>query len=578
MLIKVLPDHVINQISAGEVIERPASVVRELVDNAVDAGATEIAVYIEAGGKALIRVNDNGCGMQKDEALMAFERHATSKLSKAEDLLKINTLGFRGEALPSIASVSKVFLKSKTKACKVAVEVCIEGGVIKSVKETTGNQGTEIQIKSLFYNTPARRNFLKTNKTEELRIKNWLRGFSLVHPDIRFKLYSDQKEILNFPRRDNAVERAAVIFKGSSLPISSSDNEFEIKGLVAHPSQCLAETSGFLVFINKRPVSDRMVIKAVKEGFDSMLKEREFPVGFLDIAMPSELVDVNVHPQKSEVRFRKAQDVYLAVRRAVFSAVSSFKNPLDANIQTPFPSGAFSSGRFSGSQELILNQTAGNLALETQPLYREEEILEQNKFFQAKDFRYSDLNYIGQIFSCYLLAAYENSFYIIDMHAAHERCNFNLIKERFKNSDRQTLLLPLTINLNEADLHTVLEFTGELSKYGFALEAFSQDSLLVREIPSIIKEQHVGELLKDLAVLDIQETVEAKIKYRIDQNIARLACHASIRSGYKPSREEVYALFTALDSAEFSHSCPHGRPVSLHFSRSEVEKWFGRDS
>lgn len=577
MSIKVLPDHVINQISAGEVVERPASVVRELTDNAVDAGASDIAIYIEAGGKSLIRVCDDGCGMSRDDALLAFERHATSKLRNPEDLLSIDTFGFRGEALPSIASVSRVTLRTKSATDEFATEVNIESGAIKSVKQTAGNKGSEMQVVNLFFNTPARRNFLNTNKTEELKIKQWVINFALVHPEIRFRLYIDQKEILNYPRRASILERARSLFKGSTVDVNYKNVDFKITGLVAHPSQAQSDSNSFMLYINKRCITDKMILRAVKEGFDSMLKEREFPLGFLSITMPAELVDVNVHPQKSEVRFRKPQEVFLAVRTAVLSSVRNFKSP--ANVEK------FSSvSRFyeppasygSGSSN-ISYESQGNFALQANT-YAQPHMFSQSMNLQEEEqFKYSDLNYIGQIFSCYLLCTLEEKFYVVDMHAAHERCNYNTIRDRTRKNSEQILLIPIIVELSESAVNNCIEHKEILEEYGFEVEAFSDTSLAVRKIPGMIDQKFIKEMIQEISKAELSEHVEGRIKEKYDHIVARLACHASIRSGYKLKREEAYALFEAMDAAAIGSACPHGRPVAVKFSEDEIEKWFGRD-
>jgi DNA mismatch repair protein MutL len=572
MSIKVLPDQVINQISAGEVVERPFSVVRELVDNAVDAGAGDITIYIEAGGKSLIKVCDDGIGMPRDDALLAFERHATSKLTVAEDLLEINTFGFRGEALPSIASVSRVTMRTKTEMAEIGTEVKIEAGAVKSVRQVPCNKGTEIEVFSLFYNTPARRNFLKTNKTEELKIKQWVINFCLVHPSIRFRLFIDGKESINFPRRQSILERSESIIKGSTVEVDFKNDNFRIIGIVAHPAQAVSDSGSFMLYINKRLISDRMILRAVKEGFDSMLKEREFPVGFLAIEMPHETVDVNVHPQKSEVRFRKPQDVFLSVRSAVLNSVKTFKTPAQpekfANIPVSFSSGSFSSG---------------SAALKAQPAFFHsqysplEMLTNQEAVREPFSFKYADLNFIGQIFSCYLLCTLEEKLFVIDMHAAHERCNYNTIRQRINTAALQSLLVPIIVEMPEMAINCCLEFNEVLTEYGFDVEAFTDTSLAVRKIPGILDQKHVPDLMRHIASSEISGAAAGRIREKVDHIVARLACHASIRSGYRMKREEVYALFEAMDVAETGAACPHGRPVAVQFSEHEIEKWFGRD-
>ena len=322
MKIKVLSDVVINQIAAGEVVERPASVVRELVDNAVDAGATDIFIALESGGHNRIRVRDNGCGMTRDEALLAFERHATSKVTSIDDLNTLTTMGFRGEALASIAAVSKIKLTTRSKEAGIGTAVTFRGGKVVDVQAVAWNEGTEMEVEHLFFNTPARRKFLKSPRSEVSRIRSWVAHSALSRPHVRYRLVSDGDEILNLQAR------GAHVFPGDLTPISLREGGVKVQGMIGHPGQALSDASGFVILINGRLVSDKIILRAAREGYDSMLKDREFPVGYLSLTMPPEYVDVNVHPQKSEVRFRHPDQVFAVVRGAVLAGVRSIKRPL----------------------------------------------------------------------------------------------------------------------------------------------------------------------------------------------------------------------------------------------------------
>lgn len=569
MAVRILPEHVINQISAGEVIERPVSVVRELVDNAVDAQASDISVTLYAAGKTMIRVTDDGSGMKRDDAILSFERHATSKLNVAEDLIQISTLGFRGEALPSIASIAKVKMKTKIETDPLGTELIIESGELKSVRDVAAKRGTEIEVKSLFYNTPARRNFLKSNRTEEARVKQWLSGFALIHPEIRFRLYLDEAESMNLARRSTVLERAHGMMRGSTVTVDFTNQDFNIEGVIAHPAQAQFDTSGFIIFVNKRLVSDRTIMKAAKEGFDSMLKSFEYPAGFLSINMPPELVDVNVHPQKSEVRFRKPQEVFIAVRSAVLAAVKKFRAPVFLNNTAWSPPLTRSEPQRSEQPPIV-----SNLALEwgAPPPEAAEPVRDYRS-----EFRYSDLKFVGQIFACYLLCTLKDNFYVIDMHAAHERCNYNILHRRLEQSQAQQLLVPIVVELSEYQLEEFIEHTAMLKRFNIEVEKFSENSVAVRAIPAILKPETIPDLIREIAAAEQASQVESAYREALDHEIARLACHASIRSGYILEREEVYALFSAMDQAELAGACPHGRPVAAQFSSREIEKWFGRD-
>jgi len=299
MNIHRLTDDVINQIAAGEVVDRPASVVRELVDNAVDAGAAEVFVSLIGGGQESLRVRDDGQGIAAAELCLAFERHTTSKLARAQDLVSILTLGFRGEALSSIASVSKVTLRSRTRADTTATQVRLAAGQILGIENLAGPFGTEVEVSALFFNTPARRKFLKSPRVEEARTKQWLAATSLARPAIRFRLLSDEREVLNLPPRGDAIERARVLFVGNCVAFDRSYGPCRVQGMLAHPGQARSDALGLVTLVNGRVVSDRLLLRSIKDGFGAVLKEREVPVGFVSIDLPAGEVDVNVHPQKS---------------------------------------------------------------------------------------------------------------------------------------------------------------------------------------------------------------------------------------------------------------------------------------
>ncbi len=609
MKIKVLPDSVVNQISAGEVVERPSSVVRELVENSVDAGATDILVALEQGGHSSLRVLDNGCGMVRDDVLLALERHATSKIRSTEDLQNIITLGFRGEALPSIASVSKMTMRSRVAADEVGTEATIHGGAIKEVRSGAFPVGTEIEVKSLFYNTPVRRKFLKSPRTEELRVKQWLTASALSRPHIRYRLLVDGKEVLNLPKRESIAARAASLFKGGTVPILSSVPASEvlaIEGVVGHPSLAQGDAGAFLILVNGRVVSDRVILRAVKEGFSSTLKDREFPIGFISLSIDPEKVDVNVHPQKSEVRFSSPQNIFVAVRDIVQSSTKEFRSPLHVVPSRSYnESSSYIPSQRSGGGVVVVSRTESS----STPAYAASQtalayssmldpsldsvgfsapiVRESSPVFSSKNqempvsghFKFSSLRYIGQALACYLFCELEERVYVVDMHAAHERYNYNLIRNGFhsKRIASQQLLVPFTITVGEEAVDRFRDYQELLAGCGFEIEEFGEGTLRVLGVPSILKEGQIPLLIKEIVGTSADENPAGKVSEVIDHIAARIACHASIRSGEKLEREEVYALFASLDSTEFSSACPHGRPIIVSFSSPEIEKWFGRD-
>lgn len=586
MKVKVLSDIVINQISAGEVVERPSSVVRELVDNAVDAGATEISVELENGGQSLIKVSDDGCGMERDDALLAFERHATSKITQVDDLDAIATMGFRGEALASIASVAKVLLRTRVAAQPLATEIAIEGGVLRGVRETASAPGTSIEVRSLFFNTPARKKFMRAPKTEALRVKQWLIHSSLARPHIRYRLLVDGTETLLLARAKDSVERAKVLLKGTAVPVRYLGERVRLEGLVGHPSLAQADSGSFVVLVNQRVISDRMVQKAVREGFDSTLKDREYPVGFIHISLPAQDVDVNVHPQKSEVRFRDSQAVFQLVREGVRKSVLDFKMPIAGSVQNtpiypasmaPGASGAVvqNSALAFGSAQVPLAQQ--QLAVRFGPSGREP--ASDELYPEQKEFKFTELQLIGQVLQCYLIAELGDELYVVDMHAAHERYNFNLIRNSFRARalPSQQLLIPEVVPLSEEGVAQCLKEQEMLARFGLEFEQFGEREIILRAVPAMIKVGAARDVMREVAVVVCDGAAQGRIEERLDHIAARMACHASVRSGDLLSREEARALFAALDSTEFSAACPHGRPVIVSFPRTAVERWFGRD-
>lgn len=612
MRIKVLPDTVINQIAAGEVVERPASVVRELVDNAVDSGATDIFIAIESGGHTRIRVRDNGCGMTRDEALLAFERHATSKVSAIEDLHALTTMGFRGEALASIAAVSKVKLTSRSKESGVGTVVTLKGGKLVDVQGCAWSEGTEIEIEHLFFNTPARRKFLKSPRAELARVRTWVAHSSLARPNVRYRLISDGDELLNLSAVATMAERGGQIFPGDLMNVSLTEGGLSVEGRLGHPGEALADATGLIVLVNGRLVSDKLIVRAVREGYDSMLKDREFPVGYLSVALPPATVDVNVHPQKSEVRFSHPDQVFAVVKGAVLTAVRGIRRPMLAahsatahqpqvtrsaaiapeRAATPSPAPVVS--RF----EWPIPQRSSSTAVAVAPaVLRPEPVQEvppfQPSFFsdtsappyENRDtvtparFRFSDLRYIGQLLECYLVCELHEKLVVVDMHAAHERVNYNKIRAaRSKHAlTTQKLLIPEVVRLTAEQVANLLEQRTMLGELALEVEEVDQETVSITGIPGTLSHLNCAALVKEIAAEPVPAGWRERLEERIDHITARLACHASVRSGDLLSRAEAYALFQQLDEAETAGACPHGRPVVAEFSRDAVERWFGRD-
>lgn len=586
--IRLLPDEVVNQISAGEVIERPASVVRELVDNAIDAGATEIVIEIEEGGRRSIKVADNGKGLKKADLILAFQNHATSKLRDASDLSSISTFGFRGEALASIAAISKVEMRSRNKTSDIGSSLKIEGGQIISIDPITKNIGTEVISKNIFFNTPARRKFLKSGTTEEAKIKQWIVQSAVPNNNVAYKLIVDGKVALNIPTAPNFLERARDFLKGELVQIDYQLGPIRVQGYVGHPGGASSKASNLLTLVNKRVVKDTQINKAVREGFSNMLKGFEVPVGIIAIDMPPALVDVNVHPQKSEVRFVSAGEVFVAVRDGIQRSINRMKAPVQVEFTeshkelaregTPLYLDSLSNTGSMVQPRLSLNPTS-SISYSSHESIGKVSPQDTQISKSRNSFRYSELKYIGQLMKCYLLTEHDGQFVIVDMHAAHERVNFNLIKEQISSRavSKQILLLPEVVALTPEERNGYEKWKGKLDQLGFETEPFGELEILIRTVPTLVRDSNPGAVVLELLSEGEELFSASALEMVVDRVAARLACHGSIRSGKVISVDEAYALFSALDKAESAGACPHGRPVAARFKEQDVEKWFGRD-
>lgn len=586
MTIRLLDDIVVNKIAAGEVVDRPESVVRELVDNAVDAGATDISIWIERGGKSKIRVLDNGTGMSRDDALMSFQRHATSKIQQASDLLRISTRGFRGEALSSISSVSRVRLRTRRDVDATGTDVELAAGVLRGVTPVASPIGTDIEVSALFYNLPARKKFLRSDKVEGDRVRRWLVSALLPFLDVRAHLYVDGREVLELRPSATIAERSSKLFRGTYIDVAHELEGYAAHGAIGHPSLARSSTQNFLIFVNHRLVRDGGMLRRIKEGFQSTLKEREYPVGYLLLSLPPEDVDINVHPQKSEVRFQHPAKVADLVTSAVRNGLNSFREPVIVARHKEEARSPLAPTFSMKNTEMHFQRSAippapvivGPISGQQSP--SKTGAADRSTPPEGEKFLFSELRYLGQLFSCYLLCELHDHFVVVDMHAAHERYNYNVLRNGLARRDlpSQELLLSVSVDLHDGEAEAVAEASPLLQRYGFDVDLLGSSAAVVRSVPSILVGADVEAVLREVVSFakDDRDS-SAPLQMRLDAIAARIACHASIRSGKKMEREEVYALLSALDSSEFGSACPHGRPIVVSFRLPEVEAWFGRD-
>lgn len=600
--IRVLSEHLANQIAAGEVVERPASVVKELVENSLDGGASRIAVQVEASGIGLIRVADNGEGMDGDDVLLAIERHATSKLSEESSLDAIATLGFRGEALPSIGSVSRLTILSRPANRETGTRAEIRYGTLHAVHEAGCAQGTVVEVRALFGNVPARKKFLKSGRTELAHIEEVIRNLALARPDTAFSLAADGRMVVDLPARGDFARRVRDVFAGADLWLevaAGGEAGVAVRGFLLQPDFSAAKTSRLRVLVNGRPVQDRVIRHAVVEGLQGVLMKGQSPAGALLLAIDPGEVDVNVHPAKQEIRFRDPQQVHRLLVRAVTEAVRRYQDEVRDEIFTAprsEPPVAESSPPPADRAIRPNVSEARPASLPSRPLYRGEESREAAPVFiprraeppvqaarpePAKEERISGLRLIGQALDLYLLCERDGQLVIIDQHAAHERLLYQELRTGYlqRQIPRQHLMFPVSLELTPAQAEALLANGAELATLGFGLEHFGDETWLLKSVPALAARIEPRELL--LEVLDnlgrgSDREGTGGIPGRIDHLLATMACKAAVKAGNRLEPEEMLGLIARMGESEFFSHCPHGRPVLRSFSPREIAQWFNR--
>jgi DNA mismatch repair protein MutL len=584
-----LPLHLANQIAAGEVVERPASVVKELVENALDANARRIAISIELGGKKSIRVEDDGDGMDAEDARLAIERHATSKIAQPEDLAAIRTLGFRGEALPSIASVSHFVLRSRARRSAAGAEVRVDGGAVVSVREIGMPEGTCIEVADLFYNLPARRKFLKSDAAEAAQVSRLVTQMALGYPEVGFTLLSGGRKLLECPPSSGLQERFFQLF-GERLDLVEVRKEaagLRIHGYVAALGEQGPVRGSQNVFVNRRIVKDRTIAHAIADAYSvATIKERSPEVHlFLEIA--PDRVDVNVHPTKAEVRFLEQSLIHEVLRRALGEALGQgrtpelFFTPFEARPDEPRPvsipgvlAGASVGSRWTAEHDAVWRSSlAGS---ETAAPAAGAAAAAATAAITPDDIR--PMIPLGQFRDTFIIAVDDEGVAIIDQHVAHERVLFEQVMEKLTAGrlESQRLLAPILIELSAAQRHALAAHAATLDRFGLEIEEFGGDSLRLSAVPALLEpsecEAAVRSLADDLEGLDRGARVEDALR-RI---AATMACHAAVKANYPLTLEKMRYILAELRRTAYSSVCPHGRPVVLRMSRREIEKNFQR--
>jgi DNA mismatch repair protein MutL len=609
-VIRELPPEIIDQIAAGEVVERPASVVKELVENALDAQATNIGIEIESGGKRLIRVVDNGVGMSEADLRLAVKRHATSKLKSIDDLFGISTMGFRGEALSSIASVARVRIASRPRGSEEGTELTIEGGAIVDCRPVGVPVGTLVEVKDLMFNVPARQKFLKGDATETSHINDAVNRLALAHPAVHFRLRHGSRTTVQAPLHRSQLERAKAVLGNrvgrNLIPGIGEERGIKVQVFLAAPELAQTTSRGLQLFVGRRPVKDRGLLHAVNLGYGELVPKGRYPVAVVFVDVPDPEVDVNVHPQKLEVRFSDPQAVYAAVRHTVARTVAEASWLQHEQAQGPAPvrmrvfanreGAAVGSGASTMAHSYAGERTRQLFGWGRQrrasPVIAREQVAEGSAPMQApqsapatadarpktSDAFFSGLRYIGQLDRTYLIAEAAGELVLVDQHAAHERVAFDRLKRRFADQSVpvQRLLFARNLEFTEAEGAVVGECLDDLAKVGFELEHFGGKTWAVKAVPAELRVRDPLEVLKTL-VSDLADHGSSRaVEERLDTVLATIACHSVVRAGDSLSPREVEALFVAMDGIDLSGYCPHGRPVLLRMSLAEIARRFGR--
>jgi DNA mismatch repair protein MutL len=571
-----LTDELANQIAAGEVVERPASVVKELVENSLDAGATRIVVDVEQGGGTLVRVSDDGEGMTPSDALACLERHATSKIATLEDLSAIHTFGFRGEALPSIASVSRFTLRTRARGADEGVLVLVEGGGRPEVRPEGGAEGTTIEVRDLFFNVPARKKFLKATATESAHVGDVVLGAALARPDVTFVFSRDGRVAREYLRAPSPAERAKSALSGEKLAACSGQRgAVKLEAMLAPPERARAGATGLSLLVNGRPVRDRLLARAVAQSYGSVLEPGRYPVGVVWIEVPTELVDVNVHPQKAEVRFADARHVFDAITRELHGSLArAFGLPALGTDAHPWSRPAMR------GEAPTLRTLAHDAALAVAAVSAAAELPQGNLFAPqapVREAHYADLRFVGQVRGTFLLCEGDDALYVLDQHAAAERVTFDRLRRAHgdKGVAAQRLLVPELVEIAPSEVAVLEENSDEVLRLGLEVRAAGEGTVAVHAIPSLLARAEPAKLVRDL-VSELGRAAGRPFGGAVDLVLATMACHGSIRAGDAMSREEVAALLRALDQVDFAGHCPHGRPLLMRLAWAELERRVGR--
>lgn len=577
--IKKLPDNLINQIAAGEVIERPSSALKELIENSIDAGASKISISLSEGGKTLIEVIDDGMGMNLHDLKMCLERHATSKINDG-DLIHINSLGFRGEALPSIGSIANLVIESYDKLKDEAWKISIINNK-KNIEPSLIRFGTKVTITDLFLKVPARLKFMKTNATEIRYCKEVVKHLAMSHPKISFSLTIDSKRIFNWEKSEKAdfegtknrlYQVMGEDFIKSSVSVHIERDGLILAGMVGMPTLNRNTGREQYLFVNNRPVKDRNLIGALRGAYKGLIEHNRFPVAVLFLDILSQDVDINVHPAKVEVRFKDSGKV----RSIIVSGVRKALEKAGLNTASEISNALIDKMSFD---EQVINDNSNNINLQNinlSPSSRFAENIDSESFNNQRTYPLGSA--IAQAHGTYIISETENGLILIDQHAAHERIVLEKIREGFLNSNiqKQILLIPEVVELSGDHFEVIIKYKDSLIKLGLVIEEFDNNAIIIREHPAILDKVNFSILIKDIAEEIIDFGSEFVLSERLDNICGNMACHSSIRSGRLLLTSEMNALLREMEVTPNSSQCNHGRPTFIKLSVTDIEKLFGR--
>ncbi|MBW2636085.1 MAG: DNA mismatch repair endonuclease MutL [Deltaproteobacteria bacterium] len=587
--IAVMPGELSSQIAAGEVVERPASIVKELLENSLDAGATDIAVELEDGGKSLIKIVDNGEGIHKDDVSLTFERHATSKIYKFEDITDLDSFGFRGEAIASIASVSKVEMLTRKEDSLSGTRVRVEGGFIKEVVDAGCPVGTSVTVSDIFYSTPVRMKFLKKDATEQSYCMEAITRIALSNPGTRIKVVARGKTVFDVPRTENIFDRVSLVlgknFRQNSMRIEGEKGSAGLEGFISTPDLTRSNTKGIFHYVNRRFVRDGLLNHALMNSYRWLIEPRKYPSAVLFFDLPPQEVDANVHPAKMEVRFRNSRDIY----DLVIDTVAGTLAMQGISRERTSESGEISNIYRKRTEEALRRYTISatpkrhlfenGVVFEGRALSTDTDpgIFEREYTASREEMSFSSLTYLGQTMGTYLIFSDNGGIILLDQHAAHERVLFEKLRERSsKDGERQKLLIQEIISVSPGHFGLLMDHIELLTDVGIEIEPYGENTVLLKSIPSSLTQVNIEVLIQDI----IEEFIKTGKTQKIDEIREKIytlfACKGAIKAHHILSAREVTSLCEELDSVPFATHCPHGRPLYIRLDKAALERMFKR--